>query len=246
MSARSARALTPALAAGVATLFALSFFFGGLWLGREGVEYHVFGLVEGVAALLILYVFLNTRVLGWPQGFWGGVVLVYAAGATAQLVALLLPPPGALQWIVLGVLLYFAWNAGYGAHRTRIMLALGLVALGLAALKYSVLPFVWSRTELPATPLLDLRALGEAVKGLVVAYVPSQPLGQAFAFAALLAWVLAIWLQWPSEGDDDWLRRLSRGDRDRLLFWLLSERRIGGREIGPDEARGYLDRPHGD
>ncbi len=125
-------------------------------------------------------------------------------------------------------------------------MGLGLVALALAALKYSVLPFVWSRTELPATPILDLRALAEAVKGLVVVYVPSRPVTQALALAAIVAWVLATWFQWPPERHDDWVRQLSRQERDRLLGWLLSERRGEGRPIGPDEVRGYLDRPGGE
>ncbi len=239
----TSRGRTPAAAAGVSALFLVSFFFAGLWVGQLGVQYRIFGLVEGLAAMLILYVFINTRILSRPQDFWGGVVLAYAAGATAQLVMLLLPPPGALQWVVLGLLLYFAWSAGFGAHRTRILLALGLVGLALAALKYSVLPFIWSRTELPRTPVIDLRALEEGIKGLVVVYVPSRPVAQVFALIAILAWVLAIWLQWPPERHDDWLRQLSRGDRDRLLFWLLSERREEGREIGPESVRGYLDPP---
>lgn len=246
MSQHVSRRWTPAAASGVAALLVISFFFAGLWVGSAGVDYRVFGLVDGIAALLILYVFLNTRILSWPQGPWGALVLVYTGAATAQLVALLLPPPGVLQWVVLGVLLYFAWSAGFGAHRSRILLALGLVALALAALKYSVLPFVWSRAELPETPLVDLRALGEGIKGLVVVYVPSRPIAQLYAFTAILAWVLAIWLQWPPEGHDDWLRQLSRGDRDRLLFWLLSERRQEGREVGVEDVRGYLDRPQED
>jgi hypothetical protein len=243
MNAVASRVWTPVAASGVSALFVVSFFFAGLWVGEQGVQYRMFGLVEGIAAMLILYVFINTRILSRPRDLWGGVVLAYAAVASAQLVMLLLPPPGALQWIVLGVLLFFAWNAGFGVHRTRIVLALGLVALALAAVKYSVLPFIWSRTELPSTPLIDLRALEEGIKGLVVVFVPSRPIAQVFALLAIVAWALAIWLQWPPERHDDWLRELSRGDRDRLLFWLLSERRQEGREIGPRDVHGYLDPP---
>ncbi len=246
MSARSSRLWTPGSAAGVASLFLVAFFFGGLWVGPAGVEYRVFGLVDGLAALIIIYVLLGTRALSWPREAWGTAVLIYAAAATAQLVSLLLPPPGVLEWVVLGVLLYFAWNASHGLHRTRVMMGLGLVSVALAALKYSVLPFLWARTEMPETPLLDLRALGEGIKGLIVIYVPTRPVVQVFAFLAILAWVLAVWLQWPPEGEDDWLQRLSRGERDRLLYWLVSERNPGGRDIGAEEVRGYLDRPEGD
>jgi hypothetical protein len=202
----------------------------------------MFDLVDGLAALLILFVLLNTGVLSWPGDVWGGVVLAYAAAATAQLASLLLPPPGVLEWVVLGVLLYFAWNASFAAHRTRVMLALGLVALGLAALKFSVLPFIWARSELPRTPIVDLRALGEGMKALVALYVPTHPVNQLYAFAALLAWVLAVWLQWPPESEADWLRRLPRSERDRLLFWLLGSSQARGSVPGREEVRGYLDR----
>ncbi len=125
------------------------------------------------------------------------------------------------------------------------MLSLGLVALVLAALKYSVVPFLWARSELPRTPVLDLRALGEGLKSLVVSYVPSRPEMQAAALVAILAWVLAVWQQWPPEAEDDWLRRLPRADRDRLLFWLLSERGGPDLDLSAEEVRGYLDRGHG-
>lgn len=224
-------------------LFLVAFSLGGLRLGITRLEYHVFGLVDGLAALLILYVMLNTAALSWPREIWGAVVLAYAAAATAQLVSLLLPEPGVVEWLVLIVLLYFAWNASYSAHRTRVMLALGTVSLALAALKYSVLPFIWAQANLPQTPILDLRGLAEGVKGLLSVDVPTRPITQVFAFAALLAWVLAIWLQWPPEAEDDWLWRLPRGERDRLLMWLLIERQGSGREIGPREASKLLDSP---
>jgi hypothetical protein len=230
------------VAAGVAALFLAAFLLGGIWVGALGVEYRIFGLVEGLAALLLVYVLLHAGALSWPRGVWGLVVLVYAWAGTAQLVSMLLPPPGALQWLVLAVLLYFAWQAGVATHRARVVLALGLVALALGVLKYSILPFIWARTELPHTPIFDLRALGEGVKGLVATYVPSRPLAQLFALGAILAWALAVWLQWPPESEEDWLRGLSRGERDRLLLWLLSGRRAGGREIGAEEVRRYLER----
>ncbi|MGD8699875.1 MAG: hypothetical protein PVJ43_11325 [Gemmatimonadales bacterium] len=243
MRARSSRPWSPGATAGVCSLFVLAFFFGGLRVGVTRLEYHFFGLVDGLAAVLVLYVLLNTAALSWPRDRWGGIVLIYAAAATAQLVSLLLPPPGLVEWLVLAVLLIFAWNAGYSAHRSRVMLALGTVALALAALKYSVLPFIWARTNLPRTPILDLQALAEGVKGLFAAHVPTRPITQVFAFAALIAWILAVWLQWPPDAEDDWLRRLPRGDRDRLLMWLLTELEGSGREIGEREARRRLESP---
>jgi hypothetical protein len=243
MRARSSRIWSPGAMAGVCVLFLLAFLFGGLRVGLTRLEYHFFGLVEGLVALLILYVMLNTAALSWPRDRWGAVVLIYAAVATAQLVSMLLPPPGVIQWLVLVVLLYFAWNASYSAHRSRVMLALGTVSLALAALKYSVLPFIWARTNLPRTPILDLQALAEGFKGLLASYVPSRPITQVFAFTALLAWVLAVWLQWPPEAEDDWLWRLPRGDRDRLLVLFLSQRAGTGREIGQRDDLRHLEPP---
>lgn len=241
MRARSSRAWSSAAAVGVCHLFLVAFFLGGWRLSDTRIEYHLFGLVDGLAALLIVYVMLNTAALSWPRDRWGIVVLAYAAAATAQLVSLLLPEPGLVEWLVLIALLYFAWNASYSAHRTRVMLALGTVAVALAAVKYSVLPFIWARANLPQTPFLDLRALSEGVKGLLAVDVPTRPITQVFAFGALLAWVLGVWLQWPPEAEDDWLWRLPRGDRDRLLMWLLIERHGLGREVGPREALKYLE-----
>lgn len=242
VSASSVRLRRPAYAAGVSALFLLAFSLGGLWVGPLGVEYRLFGLVDGLAALLVVYVLLHTGALSWPRGGWELVVLMYATLATAQLAALLLPPPGVLEWIVLGILLYAALSVSYAVHRTKVMLTLGLVAVGLAVLKYSALPFVWQRVRLPSTPVVDLEALSEGLKGLAVEFVPGEPVSQLFALLAILAWVLAVWLQWPPDEDEDWLRRLSRGDRDRLLLWLLRDREGRGRPIDEEKARGYLDR----
>jgi len=237
MSARSSRIWSPAVAFGVGSLYAVAFFFGGLRAGVFGLEYRLFGLVDGLSALLILYVLLNTAALSWPRDVWGGVLLIYAAASTAQLVSLLLPPPGLVQWFVIGGLLYFAWSASYSAHRTRVMLGLGLVAVALAALKYSVLPFIWARAQMPATPIVDLQAVAEGIKSFFAVYVPSRPISQVFAFTAILAWVLAVWLQWPPESEDNWLRKLPRGDRDRLLFWLLGEAESRGRDLEQVKGR---------
>ncbi len=228
MSRRSSRDWSAASATGVSLLFLLAFVLGGLWIGPLGAQYRLFGLVDGLAALPVLYVLLNTEVLSWPGDAWGGAVLVYAGLATAQLIGLLLPPPGVLEWVVLGLLIFFAWNASYSVHRTRIVLGLGLAALALAVLKYSVLPFLWSATQLPRTPIVDLRSLGETFKGLLIAYQPTLPITQFFAFLAILAWGIAVWLQWPPPGERDWVRQLPSAERDRLLYWLLSRRREEG------------------
>lgn len=222
MSPRAIRDWSPGSASAVCLLFLGAFALGGIWVGALEVRYEIFGLLDGLAALLILYVLVNTGVLSWPDGLWSGVVLVYAGFATAQLVALLLPPPGLLQWIVLGFIIFYAWNASYGVHRSRIVLSLGLAAVALAAIKYSVLPWLWSATELPSTPLIDLRALGEGVRRFFAAYEITRPITQLFAFLAILAWGLAVWLGWPPADEDDWISLLSRADRDRLLYGILT------------------------
>lgn len=247
MSYRSSRDWSPASAAAVCLLFLAAFALGGLWVGPLEVRYELFGLVDGLAGLLILYVLVNTGVLSWPDTLWGGVVLVYAGLAAAQLVALLLPPPGVLQWIVLGVILFYAWNASYGVHRSRIVLSLGLAGVALAALKYSVLPLVWSATELPSTPLIDLRAIGEGFKSFFASYEVARPITQFFAFLSIVAWSLAVWFGWPPAPEDDWISLLPRAERDRLLYLMLTrdpESRPGA--LDSDAVRGRLARPEED
>jgi hypothetical protein len=97
---------------------------------------------------------------------------------------------------------------------------------------------VWRSTQLPATPVLDLRALGESVKGLFQSYTVAGPAQELCVFLGVVAWVSAVWVGWPPEGGGTWVRRLSRSERDRLLFWLLTERSLTGEEV----VRGYLDR----
>lgn len=243
MSRRASREWNLVSAPAVSFAFLLAFFFGGLWVGPLEVEYRVFGLVDALAALLILYVLLNTQVLSWPRDAFGGFVLLYAGIATAQLVGLLLPPPGVIEWFVLAVLIIFAWGASFGVHRTRIVLGLGLASVALAALRYSVLPFIWASTRLPETPVVNLRSLGESFKTLLVAYEPSRPITQFYALLAILAWAGAVWLQWPPPADDDWIRQLPRSERDRLLYWLLNQDTAArGRGLEAEEVRGYLDR----
>ena len=241
MSRRTSRSWTPGSVTAVCSLFTLTFLLGGIWVSAIVVEYRLFGLVDGLAALLILYVLLNTGVVSWPVDAWGGLVLIYLVAATAQLVAMLLPPPGVVEWIVLGLLLLFAGGASFGVHRSRVVLGLGLAAVALAALRYSILPFVWARTRLPETPIIDLREVSEGVKGFFVAYTPGQPITHLIAFAAILAWVLAVWIQWPPEPEGHWLERLSRADRDRLLFWLLRGARGEGDSVSVEQVRGYLE-----
>jgi hypothetical protein len=226
---------------GIASLFLLSFGLGGISLDTGGVEYEVFGLVDGLAALLVVYVLLRSEALARPGGAWGLVMLVYGTAATAQLVGRLLPPPGVLEWLALAALVALAWHGAYGLHRSRLVLNLGLLTVAMAALRYAILPFVWLRAELPRTPVVDLYELGEAFKGLFIAYAPPHPATQAFVFAAVLAWATAVWIQWPPEGAGSWLRGLSRGERDRLLLWLVGSEAVGA--IEPGRRSDHLDRP---
>ncbi len=226
----------------VGSVFLWSAVLAGVRIDGPGLGYRAFGLVEGLIALLLLVSLVRSGALPRPHGPWPTVALVYGGAATAQLVAPLLPPPGVLEWVVIAGLLAFVWGAAYGLHRSRLCLALGITAGARAALKFSVLPFVWSRTQLPETPVIDLRDLGEGLKGLFIDYTPTAPGTQAVVLAAILLWGLAVWLAWPPEDEGVWVRRLPPSERDRLLVWLLAERFAReGHEGLPDEVKGYLD-----
>lgn len=188
----TAAALTPARRAVLAALLFLgSAALAGVTPLLDGVEYRTFGMVEGLFALLLTYVFLLRGV--WPRepGGLGWVPVAYGTIATAQLLALLLPPPGVLQWMVVTGLAFSAFAAFGARSPTRLLGGLGIAAVLLALLNYSVIPFLWIRSGPGPGEAWGLGNLAEGFRRLFVEYEPLGPAGELVGFAALACWAIA-------------------------------------------------------
>lgn len=189
--------LTPARrAVATALLFLGSAFLAGVSPGPAGVTYRTFGITEGILALLFTYIFTLRRAWIRTPGPLGWLAVGYGTIASAQLLDLLLPPPGVVEWLVVTGLALSAWAALAGRSRKRLMASLASLALLLALLKFSVIPFVWERAGPAAGEAWGLGNLAESVRRLFVDYEPVEPVGQLVGFAAIACWTIATRLLW--------------------------------------------------
>jgi hypothetical protein len=193
-----AAALTPSRRAVLAALLFLgSAALAGVVPRADGVEYRTFGMLDGLFALLLLYLFLLRGVWARPATGLEWVPLVYAVPATAQLVALLLPPPGVLQWVVVTGLAFSAFAAFAARSPARLLAGLGTVAILLALLNFSVIPFLWVRAGPGPGEAWGLGNLAEGFRRLFVEYRPMGPAGELIGFTAVACWVVATRLLAP-------------------------------------------------
>lgn len=169
----------------------------GLTLLEDGIAWRTFGLVEGVFALLLTYVLARRG--AWPAatGWAAWTVLVYGTLANAQLLELLLPPPGMIEWGVVGALSVAAWGALGRGSRHRLVVSLASLALLLAVLKFSVIPVLWRHAGPAAGTALGLGDLAESARRILADHQPVRPGGQLVGALALALWVLATRLLWP-------------------------------------------------
>jgi hypothetical protein len=189
--------LTPGRRAVAAALcFAVAAILAGIDPRPDGAVYHVFGLPAGVFALLLTYLLVLRGVWPQPLDATSWLAVGYGTLAGAQLLELLFPPPGALQWVVLVVLAMTAWGALGSGTRTRIVASLGSLALLLAVIKFSVVP-VLLRVGPEAGTGLGLGDLAEGGRRFLAEAPPTGPAGQLTGFAALCLWALATRLVWP-------------------------------------------------
>lgn len=186
-------------ALGVCLLLAASVLVGGLDLpahGYEAFRYGMFGFTGGLLGILYAFALSSRRVIWRPAGWTGTLLLVYWAAATAMMFRVLLPPPGLVQ---VGLAVLAAAAAGIIASRRdreSAVLALGVVTVTMAVVRFALVPAFWSRSDLPNWGPLRIGASADALRDFFVAYAPERPASQALHFLALALWVAALWLQW--------------------------------------------------
>jgi hypothetical protein len=112
----------------------------GIALIPDGVEYRAFGMVEGVFALLLAYLLVFRGAWDRPETLTGWMAVAYGVLASAQVMELLLPPPGMIEWMVVAGIAVSAWGAFSGGTRRRLVFSLASLALLLAVIKFSVIP----------------------------------------------------------------------------------------------------------
>ena len=210
----AAPTLTPARrATAAALLFLGAAALAGLNPGGAAVDYRVFGLTEGLLALLLCYILLVRDIWIRPAGALGWLAIGYGTLANAQLWELLLPPPGVIEWVIVVVLALGAWGALAGGSRQRLLASLAGLALLLALLKFSVVPMLWERVGPAPGEGFGLGNVAEGFRRFFVAEPPATG-GQLLGFAALCCWVLATYLLRPAaegtEGGETLRARIQR------------------------------------
>ena len=177
----------------------------GLTPLEQGVAYRTFGLVEGVFALLLSYVLVRRGAWNPAAGWTGWLPLFYGTLANAQLLELLMPPPGMIEWGVAGALSVAAWGALGRGTRHRLVVSLASLALLLAVLKFSVIPVLWRNLGPAAGTAMGLGDLAESARRILADYQPVHPAGQLVGFLALCLWALAtriLWLRLPLPSEE--------------------------------------------
>lgn len=195
--------MTPAQRSVAASLaFLASAALAGVALVPDGVEYRTFGMVEGVFALLLSYLLVFRR--GWssPETAVGWIAVAYGTLASAQVLELLFPPPGMIEWMVVAGVAVTAWGAFSGGSRRRLVFTLASLALLLAVLKFSVIPVLWGRLGPQPGTAFGLGDAAESVRRVFADYRPLRPIGQFVGFVAVACWALGTRLLWPDDAVD--------------------------------------------
>lgn len=192
---------TPARRAVAAALaFLAAAFLAGISPGLDGVRYRFFGLPEGLLALLLVNAFL-TRGIWWnPAPTLRWVAIIYGTVATAQILEMLLPPPGVLEWLVITGLAFSMWGILAARDRRRLITGLSVMALLLAMLRFSVIPALWERAGPGPGEAWGLGDLAEGMRRFIVDYDPVAPAGQLLGFAAVALWAVGTRILWPPPG----------------------------------------------
>lgn len=163
---------------------------------EHGVQYHVFGIVEGLFALLLAYLLVLRGAWAAPAGFTGWVAVAYGTIATAQVLEFLFPPPGLVQWVVVAGMAITAWSVFSGGTPRRLVASLASLAVILALVRYSVIPVLWTRIGPAQGTAFGLGDLAEGARRIFADWQPVRPAGELLGFAAVCLWAVATRLLW--------------------------------------------------
>lgn len=199
------------------------------------LAFEAFGFVEGVLALLVLFLFLRQGILPTPAGGFDRLLLLYWLAATAVLLRVALPPPGLGYWIGTAILAAVLLGAFGGGDRRRSLFTLGIAVAACGVVRFGVIPFVWRNAALPDLGPIELSGLSDWAKGLVTDYQPVRPGNEILNVLGIALYALAIWRLWPATGPDP-LAGLTGEERDRLLRVLIGRRLEETRALGGSVA----------
>lgn len=177
-------------------LFLASAALAGVTLVEHGVEYHLFGLIEGIFALLLGYLLVLRGAWAAPSGVVGWIAVVYGTIATAQVLELLFPPPGLVQWVVVTGVAITAWSVFSGGTPRRLVASLASLAVVLALVRYSVIPVLWNHLGPAEGTAFGLGNLAEGARRVFADWKPVRPATELVGFVAICCWALATRLLW--------------------------------------------------
>jgi len=177
-------------------LFLASAVLAGITPVEHGVEYHLFGLVEGVFALLLAYVLVLRGAWASPAGIPGWLAVAYGTVATAQVLELLFPPPGLVQWVVVTGVAISAWSVFSAGSPRRLAASLASLAVVLALVRYSVIPVLWTHLGPAQGTAFGLGNLAEGARRIFADWHPVRPAAELIGFVAVCCWALATRLVW--------------------------------------------------
>lgn len=168
-----------------------------------GVEYQLFGITEGLLGILLTYLLIARGAWPNPQSLPGWLATAYGAVATAQALKMLLPPAGIVQWIaVIGLI--FAISAAMNATSARgVIMLISTIAVLLALLKFSVIPFIWERAGPAPGEVFGLGNMAESFRRLFVELEAPSPSRQLFGLIALTCWASATRVLWTGATDEE-------------------------------------------
>jgi hypothetical protein len=184
-------------------LFLASAVLAGIAPVEHGVEYHLFGLVEGVFALMLAYVLVLRGAWAAPAGVCGWLAVVYGTVATAQVLELLFPPPGLVQWVVVTGVAVAAWSVFSAGSPRRLAASLASLAVVLALVRYSVIPVLWAHLGPAQGTAFGLGNLAEGARRIFADWHPVRPAAELIGFVAICCWALATRLVWSPRPEVD-------------------------------------------